>query len=1199
MDDMPDAMDWRVDTPPKVYTTSYNTAPKRNRDESPEEEQELQQERPSRYDPTNNQLPPIGNGFTREDFLNFGQHELILDENYRQHNNYDQLANRPVASNTAPFANHPSAADPALFSNFEPGHPPAHEQIFAEPLAPQPARGQDSGWSQFYNSVTNAVTVLVTCVSATAYVAKSLGDRTFKAGRWVYKKRDNAREAVADTVTAFVAGASTTKRRIVAFARSYQPPPPSPRPVRRRSPPRMVNRPHPHMTSTGIQLENTARARREALKPAAMDTTASGTDRFEPVMSGALPYQEVMEPMMSGALQSVEDFEPTIGAIQTTFGSQFNFRLVMPGAMPEDIIVDVPAVFTGADLIASTTAGQAILVSNASLDTTISNAISTSTAMEAPTERIPRPWDEDYLDIPYTSDSDMEEVMSEDTEYETPITDDTDPEAMAIKQSQWPAIAELQQMYENEDDSAMDLTLEVDEPSELSSELMSSHTPQPAASGLSNVTCSPLYQTPFVEYQEAQSSPLSELPSNLDMSPPDLMTVRRSAKKSVGFYESPKTGRPVDRIKKYYINEPMGHPVSSSPPEYSEEDSISSTVDSDISIYDDPIMQAAATAHWRSLQQQKTIPSLAVDQRSLALATNDDSSYGNPETTGNLHRTDLVPASIGPTDFEIEGSAGYTPTDASFISHGSPDIDPTDNEIVGAVGSPPAAASLIFNGPILAPIHNNQYTGRNTRRRPGNSLVMVTAQGSPIKKRCRPPPPSARILSRLSMESMTMKENVTPPTKMVNTPSTTPIYTTPPRLFSFAENPADTPEGDISAGQQETFQKQATAAEGIATPGPRSDSSTQSTPHDDLSTQLGSLSVSNRRLSVRKRKQELEEQKLREEEEQRVAQEKARKEREEAEAAAERARLEKEKAEEEEARAAKEAEEERKKNNVRDIPTEPVIQPLNDDWEAKVDAAMAKQRNHMLVKTSIGTSLTRKDFGTLFPQPGKDPASGWLNDEIIMAYLQAVVDHGRDMSGYKDGDIPKFHAFNTFFFKNIRDKGVQSVKRWATRAKIGGKNLDSVERVFIPVHSGAHWTLLIVSPIARTIEYFDSMDGATEPYTKAAKDWLKQEMGKTYKDEEWSVVLPEGGGPQQSNGSDCGVFTVTTAKMVVLGIDPSAYSSLDIPLQRKRMVAELMNGGFTADFAPRFTFGGAVGSDDEEEEEEEEEESLDDEEEDL
>lgn len=286
--------------------------------------------------------------------------------------------------------------------------------------------------------------------------------------------------------------------------------------------------------------------------------------------------------------------------------------------------------------------------------------------------------------------------------------------------------------------------------------------------------------------------------------------------------------------------------------------------------------------------------------------------------------------------------------------------------------------------------------------------------------------------------------------------------------------------------------------------------------------------------------------------------------------AAERARL----AAEEAARKKKEEEEERLKRGYRRIPKGKIIQPLDTKWEQIVQSAMSTpSMQEVLATTSSGNNLTRRDFGTLKVVKGRDPSHGWLNDEIISACLQQVVEYGLQAANHKVGETPKYYAFNTFFYTNLREKGAQSIRRWATRAKIGKENLLKVERVFIPVHSGAHWTLLVVSPIARTIEYFDSLGGPARPYILNAKAWLREELGKLFKEEEWTVPTGSfGAGPQQSNSSDCGVFTCTNARMVVLGVDPMAYAGSNMELQRTRMAAELLNGGLKGDFAPRVVF---------------------------
>ena len=282
---------------------------------------------------------------------------------------------------------------------------------------------------------------------------------------------------------------------------------------------------------------------------------------------------------------------------------------------------------------------------------------------------------------------------------------------------------------------------------------------------------------------------------------------------------------------------------------------------------------------------------------------------------------------------------------------------------------------------------------------------------------------------------------------------------------------------------------------------------------------------------------------------------------------------------EDEARKKIEEDESCKKSGRRRLPANRVLEPLTAEWDTKLRDTLAKRPNEVVARTSAGNELDRRDIGKVLPQPGTaDDPSGWVNDNVITGYLDSVVDYGLQARGHKRGETPKLHAFNTAFYNNITEKGVESVKRWSRRPKISGKDLLKVEHVFIPVNvGGAHWTLLVVSPVWKRIEYFDSLHGSSVAAIRNAKAWIKMELGDAWNEREWEVVedpglAGRGKGPRQSNSSDCGIFTITTAKMITLGVDPMAITASDMPLQRKRVVVELVNGGFHGDFEPSIVF---------------------------
>ncbi|KAF5859580.1 hypothetical protein ETB97_002755 [Aspergillus alliaceus] len=255
-------------------------------------------------------------------------------------------------------------------------------------------------------------------------------------------------------------------------------------------------------------------------------------------------------------------------------------------------------------------------------------------------------------------------------------------------------------------------------------------------------------------------------------------------------------------------------------------------------------------------------------------------------------------------------------------------------------------------------------------------------------------------------------------------------------------------------------------------------------------------------------------------------------------------------------------EEEKQKQSPARVRLEgPAVRPLSKEWMSRVSSAMSAASNRTIATSVSGDPLTKKDLSTCFTP------LAWLNDEVINSYLSLIVDYLR-RTNHNNGrsDKPRFHAFNTFFFSTMRDKGYQSVRRWATRAKIGGASLLHVDTVFVPVHNSAHWTLIIIKPMERTIENFDSLGGPSPRHVAVMQDWLRNELGPRYVEEEWRV-LPSVS-PQQDNGSDCGVFLLSTAKAVAIGLEPLSYCARDIVLLRKKIVAELMAGGLEGDFDP-------------------------------
>jgi len=255
-------------------------------------------------------------------------------------------------------------------------------------------------------------------------------------------------------------------------------------------------------------------------------------------------------------------------------------------------------------------------------------------------------------------------------------------------------------------------------------------------------------------------------------------------------------------------------------------------------------------------------------------------------------------------------------------------------------------------------------------------------------------------------------------------------------------------------------------------------------------------------------------------------------------------------------------------------PVKPLVQPLNTEWEGLVYDAEHTNSQYQVITTAMeGTELRLKDFRTLLGR------HAWLNDEIINSYIEWIVQAANEDAAATDqalgepaSTVPKFIAHNSFFYENLKKKGPQSTERLMKRKKVPGKELLKVDSVFVPICSGAHWTIGVVRPVAKTIEYFDSMGGRPSMFFSQMRAWLEYQLGSSYKVDEWTE--PRTACAHQSNGYDCGVFVCTNAFCVAMGLDTSCYEERDMIQQRRNIAAVLLNRGFRGDFA--WELGGSL-----------------------
>jgi len=251
---------------------------------------------------------------------------------------------------------------------------------------------------------------------------------------------------------------------------------------------------------------------------------------------------------------------------------------------------------------------------------------------------------------------------------------------------------------------------------------------------------------------------------------------------------------------------------------------------------------------------------------------------------------------------------------------------------------------------------------------------------------------------------------------------------------------------------------------------------------------------------------------------------------------------------------------------------EPVIPTLNQHWSNRVATAMAtKDAKKVLATTVNGVELSRYDLGRLLPTGDRADGSGpqgWVNDETVNGWYEAMVKTTNERAGRekRSGKVPAYESYNTMWYKNYHEKGISSIKNWSKRKGIQGVKLLQAEKIFFPINGGSHWTLLIISPTAKTIEFLDSLHGSPQKGHMAAREWLAMELGDKYVAGEWKEK--EVRSMPQLNGSDCGVFTCINGFAVAKNRDyEDVVTENGMMNARRYMVAVFLNGGFSGDFA--------------------------------
>ncbi|GAP90143.2 putative ulp1 protease family protein [Rosellinia necatrix] len=204
--------------------------------------------------------------------------------------------------------------------------------------------------------------------------------------------------------------------------------------------------------------------------------------------------------------------------------------------------------------------------------------------------------------------------------------------------------------------------------------------------------------------------------------------------------------------------------------------------------------------------------------------------------------------------------------------------------------------------------------------------------------------------------------------------------------------------------------------------------------------------------------------------------------------------------------------------------------------------------------------LKPRDFAKLVPP------TAWLNDDCVHSTLCCLAAYVNKQANVKPKvDPPKCVAISSLYWDAFCGEYKKLYPRpFSRKWNMTPSNFLDIDTVLIPVNLGAHWTLIVIRPSRRTVSYMDSFHCRNEVQLQHAYTWLQLFLDDRFVADDWHTQ--EFGAPRQTNAWDCGMFVITNAMCLALGISPMCYNEDKMPIQRQRIAAMLLNGGFHGEF---------------------------------
>ncbi|XP_050538995.1 sentrin-specific protease 1-like [Daktulosphaira vitifoliae] len=178
-----------------------------------------------------------------------------------------------------------------------------------------------------------------------------------------------------------------------------------------------------------------------------------------------------------------------------------------------------------------------------------------------------------------------------------------------------------------------------------------------------------------------------------------------------------------------------------------------------------------------------------------------------------------------------------------------------------------------------------------------------------------------------------------------------------------------------------------------------------------------------------------------------------------------------------------------------------------------------------------------------YNEPSFKSPKSWYTSDTINDYLKLIVKRS-------NGEV---HAVVTDFIPAYLRGGYPAVRRWIK------KDIHSLKLLFVPMNVlGGHWILTVVNVPERTVTSYDSLKCYDGTYPMVLKEYLTDwEMDKKGAASSWTLKIGET--TRQTNGYDCGPFTVELAEKMARGDTTPINASL-MPSVRLRHREEIIAG---------------------------------------